>query len=142
MPIAVKHVSEKPSVRDGQRVLVERLWPRGVSRSTADIDAWLRELGPSGELKRWLAARPAQWPFFRKRYLNELVAPAAGAALDELYRLAARHENLTLVFAARDRERNAAVVLKELLEGMRKPPNSSGPLKAPAMAMRARRHRR
>ncbi len=142
MSIAVKHVSEKPSVRDGQRVLVERLWPRGVSKGAADIDAWLRELAPSDELRRWWNARPAQWPFFRKRYLLELGAAAASNALDQLYRLAAQHENLTLVFAARDRERNAAVVLKELLEGMRKPPHSSGPLKAPAMAMRARRNRR
>lgn len=142
MPIAVKHVLEKPSARDGQRVLVERLWPRSLNNSTADVDAWLRGLGPSDELKRWLAARPAQWPFFRKRYLKELSAPAASSALDELYRLAARHETLTLLFAARDRERNAAVVLKELLEGMRKPPHSSGPLKAPAVAMRARRNRR
>ncbi len=142
MPIAVKHVSDQPSVRDGQRVLVERVWPQGVSQKTADVDAWMRELGPSDELKRWLAARPAQWPFFRKRYLKELSAPSASNALDELYRLAARHKTLTLLFAARDRERNGAVVLKELLEGMRKPPHSSGPLRAPAVAMRARRGRR
>jgi len=129
-------------VKDGRRVLVERAWPRSLSRDNGDIDYWLRDLGASDELRRWLAARPTQWPFFRKRYLKELVGPTASAALDQLYRIARRHKTLTLVFAARDREHNPAVVLKELLEGMRKPPASSGPLKAPAVAMRARRGRR
>ncbi len=142
MPISVKHVSEKPSVRDGQRVLVERTWPRTLSREDGDVDAWLRELGPSSELRQWLIARPTQWPVFRRRYLGELTTPAAHAALRELYDIARAHENVTLVFAGRNREHNAAVILKELLEGMRKPPSSSGPLKAPAVAMRARRPRR
>ncbi len=142
MSISLKHASEKPSLRDGRRVLVERAWPRRLSRENGDIDAWLRELGPSDELRRWLAARPTQWPVFRKKYLGELTAPAASVALNELYGMARAHRTLTLVFAARDREHNNAVVLKELLEGMRKPPSSSGPLKAPAVAMRARRPRR
>lgn len=141
MAIAVKHASDKPSLRDGKRVLVERMWPPGLSKDAADIDAWLRDLGPSDELKRWLAARPAQWLFFRKRYLKELSGPPASAALEELHRMTMRHDAITLVFWARDRERNSAVVLKELLEGMRKPPSSSGPLRAPAVAMRARRRR-
>ncbi len=142
MAITLKHSSEKPSVRDGQRVLVERTWPRGISKQRADIDAWLRDLGPSDELSRWMKARPTMWPLFRKRYLNELSQPAANIALEELYRLADKYETITLVFAFRDRQHNNAVVLKELLEGMRKPPSSSGPVKAPAVAMRARRSRR
>ncbi len=141
MPVAVKHASEKPSLRDGKRVLVERAWPRGLPREGGAIDAWLGDLGPSDQLRRWMAERPSQWPLFRKRYLQELAMPAASAALEELHRIARRYKVITLVFAARDRERNNAVVLKELLEGMRKPPNSSGPLKAPAVAMRARRNR-
>jgi uncharacterized protein YeaO (DUF488 family) len=142
MPIALKHATEKPSVRDGRRVLVERVWPRSLSREDGDVDAWLRALGPSTELRRWLEARPTQWLMFRKRYLEELTAPAANAALDELHGIARARKMVTLVFAARNREHNHAVVLKELLEGMRKPPSSSGPLKAPAVAGRARRPRR
>ncbi len=142
MAITVKHSSEKASHRDGQRILVERTWPRGISKQRADISSWLRDLGPSEELARWMKARPTMWPLFRKRYLCELSQPAADLALQQLYRLWDKYETITLVFSCRDRQHNNAVVLKELLEGMRKPPTSSGPLKAPAVAMRARRSRR
>ncbi len=129
-------------MRDGHRVLVERTWPRTLSRANGDVDSWLRDLAPSNLLRQSLAARPAQWPLFRRRYLGELTAPAATAALDELHAIVRRYKTVTLLFSGRDREHNSAVVLKELLEGMRKPPSSSGPLKAPAVAMRARRPRR
>ncbi len=142
MPVALKRAYEKPSAADGQRVLVDRLWPRGVKKENAQIRAWLRDLAPSDQLRRWFHARPAQWPKFRDLYLKELSKPAAARALVDLYDLARRYKRLTLVYASRNLEHNNAVVLKELLDGMRKPPHSSGPEKAARGAIRARRSAR
>jgi uncharacterized protein YeaO (DUF488 family) len=108
-------------------VLVDRLWPRGLSKARASVDEWLRDLAPSDALRKWFHARPEAWPVFRKRYLKELARPESTQALNELYRLADRRKKLTLLFASRNEERNNAVVLKELLEGMRKPPTGTGP---------------
>jgi uncharacterized protein YeaO (DUF488 family) len=134
MAVIIKRVYEKPSVSDGLRILVDRLWPRGLTKRAAAVDAWLRDLAPSNELRRWFHARPAQWLAFRKRYLTELAQPQASAALEELYRLAGKRKKLALLFASRNPEHNNAAILKDLLEGMRKPPGSSGP----AVAMGAR----
>ena len=142
MPILLKRVYENPSPRDGTRVLVDRLWPRGVTKRAAALDAWLKELAPSHALRRWFHARPRHWQMFRKRYLQELGQPAAEQALEQLYELAARRRQLTLVFAARNPERNNAAVLKQLLEGMRKPPSSSGGAAAAGLRARARASRR
>jgi uncharacterized protein YeaO (DUF488 family) len=135
--ISLKRAYEKPSRADGTRVLVDRLWPRGISKQDAAIDAWLRDLAPSNELRRWFHARPTQWPLFRKRYLKELSNPACARALDQLYELANGRKRITLVFASRNETHNNAVVLKELLQGMRKPPSGTGPAGA-AMPSRAR----
>ncbi len=139
MPVFLKRAYEKPSTSDGARILVDRLWPRGMKKTSAQVDAWLRDLAPSTELRRWFHARPAQWPAFRKKYLEELGEPEAAKALAQLYEFARKHKKLTLVFSSRNLEHNNAVVLKELLDGMRKPPHSSGPEKAAAGAVRARR---
>jgi uncharacterized protein YeaO (DUF488 family) len=141
MAVAVKRAYEKPSAADGTRVLVDRLWPRGIKKEAAALDAWLKDVAPSDELRRWIHARPELWPAFRKKYLAELAAPAAARALEELYQLASKSRQLTLVFAARDQEHNNAVVLKQLLEGMRKPPSSSGPKGAAATSARSARAR-
>ncbi len=125
--VAVKRVYERPASSDGTRVLVDRLWPRGLSKARASVDKWLRDLSPSDALRKWFHARPEAWTIFRKRYLKELARPESAQALDELYRLASRRKKLTLLFASRNEERNNAVVLKELLEGMRKPPTGTGP---------------
>ena len=109
---------------------MDRLWPRGLSKGQAALDAWLRDLAPSDELRHWFHARPETWLTFRKRYLKELAAPEAAEALDELYRLARRKKNLTLLFASRNEHHNNAVVLKELLDGMRKPPTGTGPVRS------------
>jgi uncharacterized protein YeaO (DUF488 family) len=127
MPVAVKRVYEKPVRADGTRVLVDRLWPRGLTKARAAIDAWLRDLAPSDALRHWFHARPEAWLAFRKRYLKELARLEAADALDELYRLAGRRKRLTLLFASKNEEHNNAVVLKDLLEGMRKPPTGTGP---------------
>lgn len=145
MSIRLKRAYEKPSVADGARVLVDRLWPRGVSRQRAAIDEWLRDLAPSNSLRQWAHGNALAWNAFRRRYLHELNAPAASQALERLYALARRRKTVTLVYASRglggDPERTNAAVLKELLEGMRKPPSSSGPAKAAAVPMRATRRK-
>ncbi len=139
MEVVLKRAYDKASLSDGTRILVDRLWPRGLTKKALRIDAWLRDLAPSNQLRRWFHARPAQWPQFRKRYLEELAEPEAAADLAALYDLARNHKKLTLVFASKNLEHNNAVVLKQLLDGMRKPPHSSGPERAAAGAVRARR---
>jgi uncharacterized protein YeaO (DUF488 family) len=141
MPVTLKRVYEAPAAGDGARVLVDRLWPRGLTKEKARIDAWLRDLAPSDELRRWFHARPGQWLQFRRRYLLELEEPEKARALEELYELANRRASLTLLFASRNEEHNNATVLKELLEGMRKPPTSSGAVRAAAVRARQSRSR-
>lgn len=126
-PIRVKRIYENAVPGDGTRVLVDRLWPRGISKERAALDAWLRDLAPSDALREWYHAHPEGWATFQKRYLKELAQPAAAGALDQLHRLAAKRKQLTLLFASRNEQRNNAVVLKDLLEGMRKPPTGTGP---------------
>jgi uncharacterized protein YeaO (DUF488 family) len=125
-PIRVKRIYERPARGDGYRVLVDRLWPRGVSKDDAALHAWLRNLAPSKELRVWFHSRPDSWPAFRKRYLKELAEPKAEEELSELYRLAGKKRTLTLLFGSKNEHHNNAVVLKELLEGMRKPPTGTG----------------
>jgi uncharacterized protein YeaO (DUF488 family) len=138
MSVAIKRAYDPPSLSDGARVLVDRLWPRGVSKEAARLDHWLRDLAPSDALRKWYHARRLNWALFRKRYLQELHSPAATAALQELYELASRRRKVTLVYASTDNQRNNAVILKELLDGMRKPPTTSGPARAAAAGGRAR----
>jgi uncharacterized protein YeaO (DUF488 family) len=126
-PIRIKRIYEKPVPGDGTRVLVDRLWPRGISKERAALDAWLRDVAPSNVLRVWYHAHSEEWATFRKRYLKELADPAAASALDQLHRLAAKRKQLTLLYASRNEQQNNAVVLKDLLEGMRKPPTGTGP---------------
>lgn len=114
MDIRVKRIYEEPASDDGQRVLVDRLWPRGISKETAALDAWLKEVAPSDELRTWYHANLDRWDEFRTRYLAEL--EDRPEPLDELRERAAKG-TLTLLFAAKQTERNHATVLKELLEG-------------------------
>ena len=126
MGVAVKRVYEAASFSDGVRVLVDRLWPRGLTKADAVIKYWLRDLAPSNELRQWFHANPEGWSMFRKRYLKELVGAKSSAAVEKLHRLAEGKRPLTLLYASRNVERNNAIVLKELLEGMPKPPSSVG----------------
>ncbi len=141
MKIVTKRVYAEASRSDGARVLVDRLWPRGISKEAAQLTAWLKDLAPSDELRKWYHARPSQWLAFRKKYLQELRAPEASAALEQLYAIASSRAKLTLLFGSRNEDRNNATVLKDLLEGSRKPPSSSGPVRALASG-RARGARR
>jgi uncharacterized protein YeaO (DUF488 family) len=138
--IVVKRVYEKPARGDGNRVLVDRLWPRGLSKERAAVNSWLRDLAPSNELRQWFHARAYAWLTFRKRYLKELTHAEAEIALNELYRLANQRKTLTLLYASKNEEHNNAVVLKDLLEGMRKPPNGTG--RGAIKAMRERQAKR
>ena len=140
MPIEIKRVYEPPSRDDGQRVLVDRLWPRGVSKDSAHIDHWLKDLAPSDALRKWYHSS-GNWSVFKKRYFKELVTPEASAALETLYALAHDHPRVTLIYSSRNVERNNATALKELLDGSRKPPASSGPAKAVAIPGRAAKRR-
>jgi uncharacterized protein YeaO (DUF488 family) len=127
MSVAIKRVYEPASRSDEARVLVDRLWPRGLTKARADVHEWLRDLAPSDELRRWFHARPQQWESFRKKYLKELAQPEAQEDLLQLYQLANKRKRLTLLFASKNETHNNATVLKELLDGMRKPPTGTGP---------------
>jgi len=113
--IKLKRVYEKPSQEDGKRFLVDRLWPRGLRKEEAKLDAWLKELAPSDRLRTSFKHRKERWEEFRKKYREELAAVADQKLLDQI-RNKARRETITLLFAARDTEHNNAVVLKEFLE--------------------------
>jgi len=109
--VRLKRAYDPPERSDGRRVLVDRLWPRGVSKEKADIDLWLKEVAPSSELRRWFGHRPDRWPEFQARYRAEL---AHNPALYELRRIAGTGP-VTLVYGAKDRAHNDAVVLAEVL---------------------------
>ncbi|HEY2168693.1 MAG TPA: DUF488 family protein [Candidatus Angelobacter sp.] len=140
MPVEIKRAYDKPSLSDGQRVLVDRLWPRGIKKEKARIDHWLKELAPSDGLRKWFHSS-ANWIIFKKRYFKELSTPEASADLETLYGLLSDHEQVTLVYASKDSERNNAAALKELLDGMKKPPSSSGQAKAMAVPRRMAKRR-
>ena len=111
-PIRLKRIYDPVEPEDGQRILVERLWPRGMRKADAALDDWIREVAPSSELRKWYGHDPGKWEAFRERYLAELGdRPELLADLRER----ARAAPLTLLYAARDRQRNSAVVLKEAL---------------------------
>ena len=137
MAVRLKRVYEAPSPQDGARVLVDRLWPRGLTKEAAALDTWLKDVAPSHELRKWFHAHPPQWSKFRKQYLAELTTGEAHAALQQLHDLARKRRGLTLLFASREQEQNHATVLKQLIEGERKPPTGTGPARAVA-AGRAR----
>lgn len=110
--IKLKRAYVAPSSEDGTRVLVDRLWPRGVAKAQAVIDHWARDLAPSTELRKWFGHDPARWAEFRRRYAAELLGRA-----DEIERLRdlARQGPMTLVYAAHDEMHNDAVVLRDVL---------------------------
>jgi uncharacterized protein YeaO (DUF488 family) len=118
----LKRVYDSPARTDGQRILVERLWPRGLTKAKAAIDLWLKDVAPSPELRQWFAHDPAKWEQFKRRYWKELEAHPEAV---ELIRKAARKGTVTLVYAARDEEHNGALALQEFLAPSRsksKPP--------------------
>lgn len=115
--IQLKRAYDPASRTDGARFLVERLWPRGVKKTSLMIKSWLKEVGPSTELRKWFSHDPAKWDKFRSRYVDELKAnPDAWQPIME----AARHGTVTLIYSSRDTEHNNAVALQEFLQQHRR----------------------
>jgi len=115
MEIRIKRAYEDAARSDGPRILVDRIWPRGVAREDADLETWLKELAPSTELRKWFDHDPEKWSDFRQKYLKELKKSEAAADLKELQTIAKEHKRITLVFAAKDTEHNNAVALRDFL---------------------------
>ena len=113
MSLAIKRVYEPVSPKDGYRILVDRLWPRGLSKDRAAVDLWLKDIAPSTELRRWFGHDPGKWSEFRRKYSAELATHAEDVA--QIRKLAKRRR-VTLVYGARDTEYNDAVVLLGYLE--------------------------
>lgn len=112
--VRLKRAYEKPDAMDGTRILVDRLWPRGIRKEAAAIDLWAKDLAPSTDLRKWFGHDPGRWVEFKRRYTAELHAHTQ--TLDELRKLA-RHGPVTLVYAARDQEHNEAVIIRDMLVG-------------------------
>jgi uncharacterized protein YeaO (DUF488 family) len=112
MTIRLKRVYEKPEPADGTRILVDRLWPRGLTKEKAAIDLWLKEVAPSTELRKWFEHDPKKWRSFRSRYRTELKQHSAPL---QLIKSKAKEGVVTLIYGARDQEHNEAVILREFL---------------------------
>src|SRR5690242_5857794 len=114
MNIKLKRVYEKPDKDDGFRILVDRLWPRGLTKKRAAVDLWLKEVAPSTELRKWFGHDPAKWKQFQERYRKEL---RAGNDAIGFLKEKSKQGTITLLYGARDEEHNEALVLKTLLDG-------------------------
>lgn len=115
--VQLKRVYEKPSRKDGMRILVDRLWPRGVSKERAAVQLWLKDVAPSTELRKWFGHDPAKWKEFQGRYRKELQEKKDAF---KLLKQKSQECTVTLVYAARDEEHNEALVLKGILEGRKR----------------------
>jgi uncharacterized protein YeaO (DUF488 family) len=114
--IVLKRAYEEPARGDGYRILVDRLWPRGISKEDLHLNAWAKSLAPSTELRKWFAHDEAKWPEFRKRYRAELAQVGATKIIRDLLAGAKPAKTITLLYGAKDREHNEAVVLRDLFE--------------------------
>ncbi len=112
--IKIKRVYEKYSSDDGFRILIDRLWPRGVSKHNAHVDLWLKEIAPTDFLRKWFSHDPKKWNTFKKKYITELKKNKL--TVDKIKDLKKEHKNITLVFSAKDEQHNNAVVLSEFLQ--------------------------
>ncbi|MGC8478350.1 MAG: DUF488 domain-containing protein [Candidatus Micrarchaeia archaeon] len=121
--IKIKRVYEKYDVTDGMRILVDRLWPRGIRHTSANIDLWFKDVAPSTELRKWFSHEPSKWSEFKRRYKAEL---KDSRALGKLVDLAKSSGLVTLIYAARDEKHNDAIVLKEVLEHRLKSEEAKG----------------
>lgn len=113
--LKTERIYTKPADMDGFRILVDRLWPRGISKVNAHLDCWLKEVGPSNDLRKWFGHDPAKYEEFKERYLKELTGNVAYEILKEMVTSNA-DKNIILLYGAKDEEHNQAVILKEQLE--------------------------
>ncbi|CUW44919.1 hypothetical protein B3286c2_0033 [Brucella vulpis] len=111
--VSLKRIYEEPSPQDGYRVLVDRVWPRGMTKEKARIDVWAKDIAPSTELRKWFGHDPAKWGYFQKKYREELESKLP--ALKDLL-AGAGDRNITLLYGAKDEEHNQAVVLHNFME--------------------------
>lgn len=111
--LKIKRVYELPEKSDGFRVLVDRLWPRGIKKEDAHFDVWIKEIAPSDELRKWFNHDTEKWIEFKKKYTTEL---KQSPVLEELLEIVKKHKTVTLLYGAKDEQHNQAVVLKEYLE--------------------------
>ncbi|QKY70533.1 DUF488 domain-containing protein [Lentibacillus sp. CBA3610] len=117
MPVNMKRIYDQAEPNDGLRVLVDRVWPRGVSKDDAKLDHWLKEIGPSNDLRKWFGHDPDKYDEFKQKYKEELKEGRKQEELQTLKSLTNEHDkHLTLLFAAKDEEHNQARVLKEILD--------------------------
>jgi len=111
--IRIKRIYEEYSPDDGFRILIDRLWPRGVSKDDARVDLWFKEIAPTDHLRKWFSHDPKKWEAFKKKYIKELKENKL--SLDKIRNLKKEHKNITLIFSAKDEQHNNAVVLSEFL---------------------------
>jgi uncharacterized protein YeaO (DUF488 family) len=117
--LKIKRAYDKPEAADGKRILIDRLWPRGVSKAEAGVDEWLKDLGPSTGLRKWFSHDPEKWEEFKTKYIIELSAPDKASLLESIAR-SAEHADVTLIYSARDTEHSDVKVLEELITGKMK----------------------
>ncbi|WP_188454664.1 DUF488 domain-containing protein [Virgibacillus oceani] len=117
MPIKLKRIYDNYSEDDGVRVLVDRVWPRGISKDSAKLDNWMKEIGPTTELRKWFSHDPDKYEAFKQKYKKELESGDQQAELEKLKEITKdHHKDVTLLYAAKDKEHNQAQVLKEILD--------------------------
>jgi uncharacterized protein YeaO (DUF488 family) len=118
MKILLKRAYDEPAAADGFRVLVDRLWPRGKKKADLRLDAWVKDIAPSTELRKWFGHDPKRWPGFCKRYKEELKSPRLRKLIADAVKAAQKCSAITLVYAAKDTEHNEAVVLQSIFKKM------------------------
>lgn len=116
MKLTVERIYTKPADLNGYRILVDRLWPRGISKVNAHLDWWAKQVGPSNELRKWFGHDPAKFAEFKQRYLAELADNPAFAELKDKVSVILQKQNVILLYGAKDEQYNQAVILKELLD--------------------------
>lgn len=116
MKLTVERIYTKPTDLNGYRILVDRLWPRGISKINAHLDWWAKQVGPSNELRKWFGHDPAKFAEFKQRYLAELADNPAFAELKDKVSVILQKQNVILLYGAKDEQHNQAVILKELLD--------------------------
>ncbi|MGG4554349.1 DUF488 domain-containing protein [Paenibacillus humicus] len=114
--LKIKRIYENPAFEDGKRILVDRIWPRGISKAEAQLDLWMKEIAPSTGLRKWFAHKPERYAEFSKRYEQELAAQEVKVYIEQL-RSWMESGTVTLLYAAKDQKHNHALVLQEVLEG-------------------------
>lgn len=117
MTVRIKRIYDKKASSDGRRILVDRIWPRGVSKEEADLDEWFKEIGPSDDLRKWFDHDAAKFDKFTDKYRQEFQEGDQKASYDQLKEIQKSNSTITLLYGAKDEKHNQAVVLKDMLEG-------------------------